>query len=64
LRINEQETRITHQEHDVDDFDDDGFDDNPKKRWRDQLDHEDQGTETCLTLQEYNDGDDYDPRYR
>ena len=41
MRIKEQETRLTLQEHDDDDDDDD---DDPRKRWRDQLHLEDQGT--------------------
>ena len=31
-----------------------------RKRWRDQLHLEDQGTGTCLTLQEHDDDDDDD----
>ena len=38
LRIKQQETRLTLQEHDDDD------DDDPRKRWRDQLHLEDQAT--------------------
>ena len=49
LRITEKETRQTLREHD-DDYDegDDYDDDYPRKRWRDQLLHEDQGTGNTL----------------
>jgi len=39
LRIKEKETRLTLQENDEEDDDD-----NPKERWKDQLHFEDQGT--------------------
>ena len=39
LRINEEETRLTLQK-----FDDDNEDDDLRKRWRDQLHLENQGT--------------------
>jgi len=39
LRIKKYETRLKFQE-----YDDDDEDDNPRKRWRDLIPHEDRGT--------------------